>query len=134
MISDFSGKSIVIYLAHPISDADGPTLQRKDNLKVVIQSAFPNAMILDPSDYNLRDEVDGEDIIIKNKMDILRSDVVVADLMKASIGTSMECLFAVMNQKKVIIMTGSRSAWVHQLTKLVASDDMEVIAHLNLNI
>lgn len=125
--------SMYIYLAHPMSNADAVSLQRKDNLKVAIQIAQPDALIFDPSTYNLKDEMHGKLIIMKNKMDILRCDITIADLMKPSIGTSMEVLFALMNGKKVIVLTHSTSAWVQQSPIMVASDEREVIAHLNLN-
>ena len=125
---------LVIYLAHPISNADGVSLQRKENLKTFLKYNLPNVVILDPSDYGLRDEVDGKAIVIKNKMDILRSDLVVADMMKPSFGTSMECLFAFQNGKPLVILTKSDSAWIHELTKWIASDEREVLAHIRLNI
>lgn len=111
-----------IYLCGPISKcSDGECKGWRDDVKAW------GFKTLDPMrrDYRGREAENFKDIVEFDKIDIENSDIILVNLTKHSVGTSMEILYA-FERGKVIIIVGSvetaSSPWLkYHSQKIVVS-------------
>lgn len=93
-----------VYLAGPIN---GCTDEEAKDWREWVKANAPFQTI-DPMrrDYRGREDQFVKEIVELDKLDILQADLILVNYDKPSVGTSMEILFAWMNQKPIVVVAG----------------------------
>lgn len=122
-----------IYLAGPIKDVnDYKRNHWRDEVTSLLKNKFK---ILNPMRRNQLDvNFNGfQEIVMLDKNDIDRSDIIVASVNPVSVGTSMEILYAWQKNKIILIVSDKKnlSPWmIYHSTKIFYSLD-EMIKYIN---
>jgi nucleoside 2-deoxyribosyltransferase len=121
----------VVYLAGPIfQQSDAQATDWRNNLIEELGSdfAFNNPM---DRDYRGKEDDSVDDIVEGDKLDIMKSDVIVANVRTPSAGTSMEILYAFDRKMNVIALCGEKiSPWVKYHATTCVHTEADVIAEL----
>ena len=104
----------LVYLAGPIYEQDDTCVRwRKATHKLLMKK---NIMCLKPTDadYRGRETIAGipEQIVKRDKTDIMTCDTLLAKCDHPSYGTAMEIMFAWSLHKQIIVLTNSYSPWI----------------------
>lgn len=104
----------LVYLAGPIYEQDDTCIRwRKAAHKLLMKK---DIMCLKPTDadYRGRETIAGipEQIVKRDKTDIMTCDTILAKCDHPSYGTAMEIMFAWSLHKQIIIVTNSYSPWI----------------------
>jgi len=115
-----------VYLAGPIN---GCTDDEANTWRDIAKSALGKENCIDPMrrDYRGREDECLDEIVILDKLDIVDSDVVLANCWQFSVGTSMEVLFASERGKSVIAVVkpgATVSPWL-RFHALAVVDDLD---------
>jgi nucleoside 2-deoxyribosyltransferase len=101
-----------IYLAGPMFECDGDEMHV---WREKLMSDYGHTVdFIDPTTHIMQNEDDSKAIVEMDKKAILSADAVLAHPWKASPGTSMEILFAWMNNIPVhVVLKGKMSGWIN---------------------
>lgn len=104
----------LVYLAGPIYEQDDTCIRwRKAAHKLLMKK---DIMCLKPTDadYRGRETIAGipEQIVKRDKTDVMTCDTILAKCDHPSYGTAMEIMFAWSLHKQIIIVTNSYSPWI----------------------
>ncbi len=121
----------VIYLAGPINGcSDSECKDWRNKVKYSVQDWGYD--ILDPMRRDYRDaELENIASIVEgDKKDVASCDILLANCVKPSFGTSMEIMLAKQLGKKVLIITKYSSPWLYYHADLVVGNVEEAINYL----
>lgn len=113
-----------VYLCGPIN---GCTDEEASNWREAAKLRLPNTLDPMKRDYRGKEAQDYREIVQLDKLDIQKSDVLLVNYDKPSVGTSMEIFYAWQNDKPVIVVCRKDaviSPWLrYHATKIVHSFD-----------
>lgn len=110
-----------VYLCGPIN---GCTDEECKDWREEAKNQFPNAIDPMVRDYRGREDECYKEIVQGDKLDVLRSDIVLVNYDRPSVGTAMEIFFAYQNRVPVIVVAkeGTKiSPWLRYHTYEIVS-------------
>lgn len=107
-------KAKLVYLAGPIYEMDDTCIRWRKATSVLLRKK--NIMSIKPTDadYRGKESIAGiaDQIVKRDKGDIMMCDTILAKCDTPSWGTAMEIMFAWSLQKQIIVVTNSMSPWI----------------------
>lgn len=123
-------KSLQVYLAGPIFKQ---TDQEANDWRKKVINSLPRFTFLNPMDRDYRGKEDENvgDIVVQDKLDIVKSNIILANVKTPSAGTSMEVYFGwELNMPVISIVNEKVSPWIRYHSDVIVFSTEEAIAEL----